>query len=108
MASGSGSVLSLPNLATLASSTAEHASVNVQALGGGDVELPALTQTTGPVQIACDGGSLDIGGAMVSTPTSATGTTINVPQLPQGITLNLGTSGTLVGTTFNIAQGPVN
>ena len=28
-----------------------------------------------------------------------------MPQLPQGIALNLGTSGTLTGTTFNIAQG---
>jgi len=104
-ASGDGSLLSLPDLATLTASTAFDSSVQVGPSSGGDVELPVVTQITGPVRLTCEGGSLDIGGAMVSMPTSGTGATINVPQLPQGIGLNLGTSGTLIGATFNIAQG---
>ena len=104
-ASGAGSVLSLPNLTRLAAATYDSSLVQVGPSSGGDVDLPLVAQITGPVSFMCDGGSLDIGGATVSMPTSGTAAMINVPQLPQGIAVSLGTSGTLLGATFNIAQG---
>ena len=104
-ASGAGSLLSLPNLTTLAAFTYDASLVQVGPSSGGDVELPLVTDITGPVSLTCDGGSLDIGSATVSMPTSGTGATINVPTLPQGIAISLGTGGTFVDATFNIAQG---
>ena len=47
-ASGPGSMLSLPELATLTGDTTQYSSlVQVQALAGGDVELPKLTTISG-------------------------------------------------------------
>ena len=56
-ASGSGSTLLLPKLATLTSDTTNYSSrVQIEALAGGEVSLPLLTQiTSGPVQIESDG-----------------------------------------------------
>ncbi len=80
--------------------------MDVQAhLQRGTCELPALTHVTGAVVWESISGSLDIAGTLVTMPTAGTGSTINVPELPLGITVNLGTSGTLTGATFNIPQG---
>ncbi|MFI5460129.1 MAG: RHS repeat-associated core domain-containing protein [Isosphaerales bacterium] len=56
-ASGTGSVLSLFNLATVTLNGATYDAVaQIQALSGGDVELPGLTQLSGgPVQLESDG-----------------------------------------------------
>ncbi len=55
-ASGSGSLLSLPKLATLTGNNSYGSLVQVEALSGGDVEMPALTQISGgPVQLTSDG-----------------------------------------------------
>ena len=56
-ATGTGSLLSLPNLATLSGDTTQYSSlVQVQALAGGDVELPKLTTISGgPVTLESDG-----------------------------------------------------
>ena len=61
-ASGSGSLLSLPALATLTASTAQNSLVRVNAVAAGDVELPALTQVTGPVALSSTnaGSTLDV------------------------------------------------
>ena len=49
-ATGAGSVLSLPNLTSI-SETANFAGTTVEALAGGDVELPLVTQITGGVEL---------------------------------------------------------
>ena len=56
-ATGTGSLLSLPKLATLSGDTTQYSSlVQVQALAGGDVELPSLPQISGgPVQLESAG-----------------------------------------------------
>ena len=56
-ATGTGSLLSLPALAKITEDTSNYASrTQVQALAGGDVELPALTSISGgPVQLESDG-----------------------------------------------------
>ena len=56
-ASGSGSTLLFPKLATLTSDTTNYSSrVQIEALAGGEVSLPLLTQIiSGPVQLESDG-----------------------------------------------------
>ena len=56
-ATGSGSKLSLPALATITEETTNYYSwTQVEALAGGDVELPVLTQISGgPVLLESDG-----------------------------------------------------
>ena len=48
-ASGTGSLLSLPNLASITLPNGYGEIISVEAYSGGDVELPALTQSTGNV-----------------------------------------------------------
>ncbi len=126
-ASGVGSVLSLPALKSI-SVTGFAADTQVQAEGGGDVELTAVTQLTGGVQVDSDGtaslvsltdlatlggsnfdfsngGSLEIANAVVSMPAAGTSVTINVPPLPKGMVINLASTGTFTDATFNISQG---
>ncbi len=102
-ASGTGSVLSLPELATITASTNYGTSVQISPSSGGEVELPVLTQATGPVQLssASGGGTLDV--AELSTFTGGTivdsGGTLGLPalvdadnttfQISGGITLSL-------------------
>ena len=55
-ATGTNSVLSLPNLGSVTVGTAFGNRVQVQALAGGTISLPSLTQlNTGPVQFESDG-----------------------------------------------------
>ena len=56
-ASGSGSTLLFPKLATLTSDTTNYSSrVQIEALAGGEVSLPLVTQIiSGPVQLESDG-----------------------------------------------------
>ena len=56
-ASGSGSTLLFPKLATLTSDTTKYSSgVQIEALAGGAISLPLLTQIiSGPVQLESDG-----------------------------------------------------
>jgi len=55
-ATGSGSVLSLPNLASITSNTNFWTLTQVQSLVGGDVQLHALTRLSdGPVHLESDG-----------------------------------------------------
>ena len=55
-ATGVGSVLSLPALTSITENTSFYALTKVQALAGGDVQLPALTQLSGgPFQLESDG-----------------------------------------------------
>ena len=127
-ASGAGSVLSFPALTSITGSTAFDASVQVGPSSGGDVELPALIQVTGPVAVSSDGpgsvlslsladkkagtvtvsnnGTAEFGDTAVTTPVAGENVTVDLPQMPQGWTVNLASSGTFSGsTTFNVAQG---
>src|SRR5208337_802052 len=83
----------------------DSSSLSVQA--GAVLTLPALNSSaaSGASVTVSDGASLDFGGNVVNMPSTGSGAAINVPQLPQGLTVNLGSSGTLVGATFNIAEG---
>ena len=63
-ASGANSLLSLPALKTIIADTAQaSSSTEVEAINGGDIELPVLDQVIGPVQFVCTGAGskLDIG-----------------------------------------------
>ena len=80
--------------------------VQVGPSSGGDVELPLVTDITGPVSLTCDGGSLDIGErdgehAHLGQQERA----INVPTLPQGSPSALGPVGPRRRGRSNIAQG---
>jgi RHS repeat-associated protein len=130
-AQGAGSVLSLPALASV---TASNSFIwHVNALSGGTVNLSGLTSIfwtgystiisdgTGSIVLlpasptfigpsgtiaVNDGASIQFGSNAFTMPSSGTGLTINVPQLPAGVTLNLGTTGTFSGgTTFNVPAG---
>ena len=59
-ATGSGSVLSLPELATITANTNYGTLVQISSSTGGDVELPLLTQATGPVELSSGGGTLGV------------------------------------------------
>jgi RHS repeat-associated protein len=100
----SGSV-ALPNL-----TNADGSAINVS--GGASLTLPpptAFTATGAAVTVSGSGSSLAIGsGVLNPLPTSGTGVVINVPQFPQGMTLNLNPSGTFSGgTTFNVGAGAI-
>ncbi len=81
-ATGAGSVLALPELASIAEPNACCSYTDVQALAGGDVELPALTQVSGgPVQLEGDGTGSQLN---VSALSSFTGNgDINHPSILQ-------------------------
>ena len=103
-ATGSGSILSLPKLASISGDTTQYYSfTQVQALAGGDVELPVLTQVSGgPVLVESDG----------------IGSTLNVPVLAsfagvggrqQFSTLQASKGGTVLNgslTTFSAVNLP--
>ena len=57
-ASGPGSVLALPNLTSIAGSTAFNSDLYLQALGGGQLKLGGVTAVTaGSVNLQADGAS---------------------------------------------------
>jgi hypothetical protein len=95
---------------TLGSLTS-YASGQITVSGGAMLTLPAPTHFTAPGITATLGGgsSLAIGsGNRIPLPTSGTGVVINVPPLPQGMTLNLNPTGTFAGgTTFNVSAGAI-
>ncbi len=97
-ASGTGSLLSLPNLASIAGIFASDSSVQVGPVSGGDVELPLLTQSTGPVVLSSASGSGTLDVAELSTFTSGTisdsGGTLSLPSLTNASS-----------TTFQISGG---
>ena len=102
-ATGTGSVLSLPELATITANTNYGTSVQIGPSSGGDVELPLLTQSTGPVQLSSSNGGGTLNVADLSTFTGGTiidsGGTFSLPalvdadsttfQISGGITLTL-------------------
>ena len=96
-ASGTGSLLSLPDLATLTASTAFDSSVPINALASGDVELPLLTQMTGPAVLSSTTGST-LDAAKLST---FTGGTIS----DSGGTIDLSSLANAGSTTFQISGG---
>ncbi len=97
-ASGAGSILSLPNLETLNGTPAYGSSVLVGPSSGGDVELPLLSQVTGPVQLSTSDGSGTLNVPQLATFTGGTlsysGGNLQMPKLADAD-----------GTTFQIDSG---
>ena len=100
-ASGTGSVLSFPKLATVTLNGASYDAVaQIQALSGGDVELPGLTQLSGgPVQLESDGtgSKLNISGVTSFTQTSGLNYALSSLQITNG--------GTVVDTGLSQLNG---
>ncbi len=115
-ATGTGSVLSLPELATITANTSYPTLVQITSSSGGDVELPLLAQSTGPVTLSSSSGTLNVtdlgtftGGSVVdsggtfslpnltdadnSTLQSSAGATLNLPKVTQADASNLEVSG---------------
>ena len=91
-------------------SVTSFTSSNITVSGGATLSLPPPTDFSAvgtSVTVSGTGSSLAIGsGILDALPASGTGVTFNVPQLPQGMTLNLNPSGTFSGgTTFNVECG---
>ena len=101
-ATGTGSVLDLSNVATLTGSY-----MTLEATGNGsELRLPQVTLPSKTTVTADDGGSVSIAVGVLALPSSQAGATITIPQLPQGVTLNLASSESFTGgTTFNVPQG---
>ena len=65
-----------------------------------------MTPPSGTTITADDGGSVSLAAGVVAIPSAQATATITVPQLPQGVTVNLASSGTFTGgTTFDVPQG---
>ena len=104
-ASGTGSVLSLPALTSIAE-TAGYTTTNVNALSGGDVQLPSVTELTGSVAVESENASssIDLSSLPDINGGSLTVTGQGTVLAPDLTTLN-GTSVTLDGTgTLAISQ----
>jgi hypothetical protein len=100
---GTGEKLILSGLTSL-----ENGNITVS--GGASLTLPpptAFTAAGTTATVSGSGSSLAIGsGILDPLPTSGTGVVINVPEFPQGMTLNLNPNGTFSGgTTFNVGGG---
>ena len=83
-ASGTGSVLSLPNVQSISFPNG-YGVIYVQAYSGGDVELPALTQSTGNVNLQTNSATSTIDVPLLASFIAGTindgGGTINLPLL---------------------------
>ena len=131
---GASSLLSLPELTTI-SATSALLPTEVEALSGGDIELPLLTQVSGVVQLQSTGsGSVlnlsglasltGIGGSQfltitqggsVTAPILATFANVSITTdttatfaLPPGVTSSFPSGTTKIDTGTVLAQGPVN
>ena len=94
-ATGGGSVLSLPHLAEIAANSNYGTSVQVSPTTGGDVEMPVLNQSAGPVTLSSSTGTLDL-----ASLTSFTGGTIAY----SGGTLSLPVLSNASNTTFQLSS----
>ena len=124
-ATGTGSLLSLPALTSIAV-TAGYTTTYVEALSGGDVELPLVTQITGSVELESNGASSVLDVADLATFTGGSlvysGGTLNAPgnsqplpvltdgdnstfQISGGATLSLPTLTSADGATFEVSGG---
>ena len=97
---GAGGSLTLGALTNLTAT-------NLTIQDGGTLILPGVTSFAAGSFTIENGGVLEVGSTVLNIPGSATsGVTINMPQLPIGVTLNLATTGTYSGgTIFNVAPG---
>ena len=131
-ATGAGSTLSLPQLTKITESTTGGSYTQIQALAGGDIELPGLTQLSGGTQqLESDGSGseLNISGltsfqeasGLASNPSrlqATHGGAISDPNLTsfKNVNLTLDGTGTLTtqqistfsGGTLNINNGTMN
>ena len=94
-ATGTSSVLSLPNLATIAANTNYGTSVQIDSTTGGAVEMPALTGSAGPVTLSSSTGTL-----AVAALTTFTGGTIAY----SGGTMTLPVLSNASATTFELSS----
>jgi RHS repeat-associated protein len=108
-ATGSGSTLSLPSLASLSVDLHNGSNTQIKALAGGNVGLPALANATGgPLALVSDGAGSVIDVSMLihfnsvgSSVSQTNGGTITHPVLGSGgaLTLNVPTSGVVTAAT---------
>jgi len=99
-ATGAGSQLLLSALTSLAYTANDGGQIQVTTSSGGDVELPMLTQMSGPVLLSSSSGSGTIDVAKLNT---FTGGTIS----DSGGTLSLPMLANATSTTFEIGGGTV-
>jgi hypothetical protein len=108
-ATGTGSKLALAGLTSvMVDTTNNNSQVDFEALSGGMVNLSSLNSfTSGRGGITVNSsGSLQYGSNLFAVPAPGNGQTINVPQLPTGVPIYVGTTGTYSGgTTFNVSAG---
>ncbi len=100
------SVSGAASLSLAGLTSADNATISVSA--GASLVLPAPTAFTasGATATVTDGSSITIGSGVLSPPSSGTNATINVPQFPQGMILDMNPKGTFSGgTTFNVDSG---
>ena len=124
-ATGAGSVLSLPNVTSIVETGAFN-TVNIEALTGGDVELPLVTQITGGVELesnsaastldvtdlttftggtlAFSGGTLGASGSGQEMP-AARGVNGSTLQLSGGASLSLPTVTSATAASFEVSGG---
>ena len=111
-ASGANSLLSLPNLQTITVAAEYGSYVQVGPTQGGDVELPALTQITGPAYLSSSNGSGTLNVPDLSSFTgggtiSDSGGTLSLPALTNasGSTLQIGGGTTMTLPTLTQGDG---
>ena len=85
-ATGTGSVLSLPELATITANTNFETAVQISSSTGGEVEMPVLTQSTGPVTISSSTGTLAVAAltSFIGGTIAYSGGTMSLPVLATG------------------------
>src|SRR5262249_38173986 len=104
-ADGAGSTLKVPALASFSvGSTFIAGGARLTAQDGGGVESGHLTAMN-HVLVRGLGGILELPAGNLTMPSTGSGNIVNVLTLSTGLPIDLGTHGTLVGTTFNIPQG---
>ena len=116
-ASGAGSLVSLPNAASITLPNGSGA-ISLEAYSGGDVEIPLVTQLTGSIYLDTNsatsvlnvsqlttftGGTVNYGGGTLNS----SGSTPNLPVLTDidGSTINVSGGATLSPSTVTSAEG---
>ncbi len=100
-ATGAGSVLDLSKLTSITGTN-----TTLEAAGtGSSVNIPNLTPPSGTTITVGDGDSVGLAFGVVALPSAQASATITVPQVPEGVTVNLVSTGTFTDPTINVAQG---
>ena len=101
-ATGTGSVLELPRLASVTGSY-----LTFEAVGAGStLDLPKVTTPSKTTVTADNGGAVALAAGTIALPAPPLTGAITIPELPQGVTVNLASTATFTqDMTFDVAQG---